>query len=219
MLRIFLNSASGRGHLLATKWRALPFIGFVIAVALLCTSCGALTQAPTRIQAVGASGAQGNQAVPQKGDANFPADGSARLGEHDDQTAADQADDAASHLRALDPADPANLPLFREALSDEDPSLKEAAIQVLAGQGGPAALDLLGEAFHNSDPALKLTVIENIGSIPEAFALLQEASQDVDAVVREAAQRSLDLQADLVSVPVPAAGPEPPPTPVDHPYP
>jgi len=318
MLRTFLDSASGRDDLLAAKWRAFPFAAFVIALVLLCTSCGAFAQVPTRvewrqgllsvraeaaplsevlqevstqtgieffgldelqkqisvhfsnvplgtglqmllvrmdygiigdqccprtmrvvvlgrralssgIQAVGepttlgdkgladadASGAQGNQAVPRKGDANFAADGSAGLGEHDDQTAAEQADDAAANLQVIDPADPANLPVFRQALNDKDTALKEGAIQALAGQGDPAALELLGEAFHNSDPAVRLTVIENIGSIPEAFPLLREASRDADALVREAAQQALDLQAG--SVPVPAAGPGPLPAPGRHP--
>jgi hypothetical protein len=183
---------------------------------LFCTSCGALTQVPTRIQAVGkptklgdkgladadASGAQGNEAVRQKEDANFPADESAGLGEHDDQTAVEQADDAVADLQAIDPDDPAKLPVFRQALSDKDPTVKEAAIQALAGQGGPAALDLLREAFHNSDPAVKLMVIENIGSIPEAFPFLREASQDADASVREAAQHWLDLRAGSVPDPV-----------------
>jgi hypothetical protein len=171
---------------------------------------------PTRIQAVGeptklgdkglagadASGAQGNEAVPQKEDANFPAEESAGLGEHDDQTAVEQADNAVADLQAIDPDDPANLPVFRQALSDKVPIVKEAAIQALAGQGGPAALDLLREAFHDSDPALKLMVIENIGSIPEAFPFLREASQDADASVREAAQRWLDLRAGSVPGPV-----------------
>lgn len=166
---------------------------------------------------VAASGAQGNEVVPQKGEANLPADGSAGLGEHDDQAAAEQADDAAENLQAIDPADPANLPVFRQALGDKDPELKEVAIQALAGEGGPAALDLLREAFHNSDPAVRLMVIENVGSIPEAFPFLQEASRDPDASVREAAQRWLDLQAGIVPDPVPATSPGPLPAPGRHP--
>jgi hypothetical protein len=291
--------------LLAAKWRASPFTGFIIALVLFCISCNAFTQVPTRvewrqgllsvhaeaaplsevlqevstqtgieflgldklqkqisvhfsnvplgaglqmllvpvdygiigdpccprtmrvvvferralptrIQAVGeptklgdkgladadASGAQGNEAVPQKEDANFPAEESAGLGEHDDQTAVEQADDAVADLQAIDPDDPAKLPVFRQALSDKDPTVKEAAIQALAGQGGPAALDLLREAFHNSDPAVKFMVIENIDSIPEAFPFLREASQDADASVREAAQHWLDLRAGSVPDPV-----------------
>lgn len=238
MLSTFLHSASGGADLLAAKWRVLSFTGFVIAPVLFCTSCGALTQVPARveslsspIQAVGeppkrgdkglasadTSGAQGNEAVPQKGDANFAADGSEGLGERDDQKAAEQADDAVADLQALDPADPANLPAFRQALSDKDPTLKEVAIQALAGEGGPETLDLLREAFHNSDPAVRLMVIENVGSMPEAFPFLQEASRDADASVREAAQRWLDLQSGIVPDPVPAAGPGPLPTPDRHP--
>ena len=238
MLRTSLHSASGGAELSAAKWRVLSFTGFVIAPVLFCTSCGALTQVPagveslsSPIQAAGeppkrgdnglasadASGAQGNEAAPQKGDANFAADGSAGMGEQDDQTAAEQADDVAANLQAIDPADPANLPAFRQALTDKDPTLKEVAIQALAGEGGPAALDLLREAFHNSDPAVRLMVIENVGSIPEAFPFLQEASRDADTLVREAAQRWLDLQAGFVPDPVPAAGPGPLPTPGRHP--
>jgi HEAT repeat protein len=171
---------------------------------------------PTRIHSVGeptklgdkglagadASGAQGNEEVPQKEDENFPTDNSTGVGEHDDQTTVEQTDNAVTNLQAIDPDDPANLPVFRQALSDKVPIVKEAAIRALAGHGGPAALDLLRDAFHNSDPAVKLMVIENIVSIPEAFSFLREGSQDADASVREAAQHWLDLRADSVPDPV-----------------
>jgi len=160
-----------------------------------------------RIQAVGGStkledkgladadgsGAQRNEVVLQKEEANFTADGSPGLKEHDDRTAAEHAGDAVADLQAIDPADPANLPVFRQALNAGDPTLKEVAIQALSGEGGPAALGLLLETFHNADPAVRLMVIENIGSNPAAIPILWEASLDTDASVREAAQQGLQM--------------------------
>jgi hypothetical protein len=228
MLRTFLHSALRRTDLLAAK---LQFSGFVIAFVLFCTSCGSLTQqGPAPAQAVGeptkfvetaltdadTSGAPENQAAPQEGDASFAADGSAGTGEVDDQTAAEQTNETATNLQVIDAGDPANLPVFRQAISDKDPTMREAAIQALAGQG-PAALDLLREAYQDSDPAVRLMVIENIGSIPEALGILQEAIGDVDVSVRQAAQRALDFQANSVALPAPEAGPEPLQVPGDHP--
>jgi HEAT repeat protein len=215
MLKTFLQTAPGKTDLSAAK---LVFRGFVIALVLCCTSCGSLNQEATRTEAAGEpaklvekavaesdnAGAHGNRAKQQEADA-LAAEASAGAGEVD-QTAAEQTDDAGANLQVIDAGDPANLPVFRQAINDKDPAMREAAVQALAGQG-PVSLDLLREAFQDSDPKMRLMVVESIGSVPEASVILQEASGDADAAVREAAQRALDLQASS-TVPVPEAPPE-----------
>ena len=212
MLTTFLQRAAGKTDLSTGR---LPFSGFLIALVLYCTSCGALNQEATPTEAgnepakfaekaVAGSDNAGARMKQQEADA-LAAEASSRTGEID-QTAAEQTDDARANLQVIDAGDPANLPVFRRAINDKDPAMREAAIQALAGQG-PVSLDLLREAFQDSDPKMRLMVVESIGSVPEASVILQEASGDADAAVREAAQRALDLQASS-TVPVPEAPPE-----------
>ena len=80
-----------------------------------------------------------------------------------------------------------DLSVLGQALGQEDPVAKQAAIQALAERGGSEAMDLLRQAFRHSDSALKMMVLETIGSTPDALPLLREASQDSNESVREAA--------------------------------
>src|ERR1700738_2042106 len=211
MLRTFLQRAPGKTDLSTGR---LSFSGFLIALALYCTSCGSLNQEATRTQAAGEPAKLVEKAVAESDNAGAPmkqqeagalaAEASSGTGEVD-QTAAEQTDDAGANLQVIDAGDPASLPVFRQAINDKDPAMRAAAIQALAGQG-PVSLDLLREAFQDSDPKMRVMVVENIGSVPEASVILQEASGDADAAVREAAQRALDLQASS-TVPVSEAPP------------
>lgn len=85
----------------------------------------------------------------------------------------------------LDPT--TNLSVLGRALGDKRTDVQEAAIRALAERGGLASLDLLQKAFRESDSEAKMALIENIGSTVEVLPLLQEASQDSDKAIRDAA--------------------------------
>jgi HEAT repeat protein len=83
------------------------------------------------------------------------------------------------------PVDPGSaLSALRGALADKDASVKAAAIQALATQGGAEATALLRQALHDSDPSERLLVIQSVAQTAEGLPLLQEASSDMDEAVR-----------------------------------
>jgi hypothetical protein len=89
-------------------------------------------------------------------------------------------------------ADPgAVLAAFRSALSDKDTTVKEYAIQALAGRGTSDSVELLRQAFSDPDPEVRLLVLETLAQNPEATDLLQSALSDPDESVRNAAAEVL----------------------------
>jgi hypothetical protein len=78
----------------------------------------------------------------------------------------------------------ATLARFREALADEVMNVKEQAIRVVAAQGGADAPDALRQTFHAADRPLKVMILESAAQQEEGLALLREATEDTDEVVR-----------------------------------
>lgn len=100
-------------------------------------------------------------------------------------------DDTGARVQAIQlvgevfPVDPGSaLSVLRGALADQDSSVKAAAIQALATQGGAEAMSLLRVALHDSDPSERLIVIQSVAQTAEGLPLLQEASSDPDEAVR-----------------------------------
>jgi HEAT repeat protein len=78
-----------------------------------------------------------------------------------------------------------------QALSEEDVSVKDYAIQALARRGGSQEMDLLRQAMTDPDPAVRLMVLESVGQETEGLPLVQQAVNDSDPSVSSAASQLL----------------------------
>ncbi len=109
-----------------------------------------------------------------------------------------KSDQPALRLQALELLDQSDLAdndtvvsAMGQALSADDPSIKDYAIQALARRGGAQEMDLLRQAMGDPDPAVRLMVLESVGQEPEALPLLQQAVNDSDPSVSAAASQLL----------------------------
>ncbi len=80
---------------------------------------------------------------------------------------------------------------LREALSDQDATLRDYAIQALGRQASPEALDALRQQFESGDTATRLSVLEAVSQRSDARSLIQEAANDPDQGVRTMASELL----------------------------
>lgn len=99
--------------------------------------------------------------------------------------------DGVARLRALqfmeqDSAIDENLVMssLREALNDQDNTLRDYAIQALGRQSGSESLDALRQEFENGEASVRLSVLEAVSQRPDSKALIQQAASDPDQAVR-----------------------------------
>jgi HEAT repeats len=83
------------------------------------------------------------------------------------------------------------LSALRQALSDQDPTLRDYAMQALGRQGSAEALTALQQQFEAGDAAIRLSVLEAVSQRADAGALIQQAANDPDQRVRTLAAQLL----------------------------
>lgn len=103
----------------------------------------------------------------------------------------------------IDPA--ASLGVLRDTLNDQDPTLRDYAIQSLGRRAGSEPIDILRQLFNDGDASVRLSVVESVGQRDDARPLLQQASADPDQAVSSLANELLGNTA-----PQPDSGPNPP---------
>jgi HEAT repeats len=106
---------------------------------------------------------------------------------------------------------------LREALNDQDSSLRDYSIQALGRQNSPEALDALRQQFESGDAAMRLSVLEAVSQRSDAKSLIQQASNDPDQGVRSMANELLQSGSPQQPQPeiqpsAPAQAPQPPET-------
>jgi len=84
---------------------------------------------------------------------------------------------------------------LREALNDQDGSLRDYAIQALGHHPGPESLDLLRQVFNEGDAAQRLSVLESVSQRADARAIIQQAASDPDQAVSGLATELLNNSA------------------------
>lgn len=80
---------------------------------------------------------------------------------------------------------------LREALNDQDNTLRDYAIQALGRESNPEALDALRQQFDAGDSATRLSVLEAISQRSDARSIIQQATNDPDQSVRTMASELL----------------------------
>lgn len=122
-----------------------------------------------------------------------------RQGAIDILLSAAKSDQSGQRLEALQRLDQSGLadqatvlPLLREALGDQDPSIRGYAVQSLAARGGADVMSYLRQALRDQDPSVRLMVIGNVAQKDEGLPLLQEALSDPDESVRTSASTLLE---------------------------
>ncbi|HEY6293859.1 MAG TPA: HEAT repeat domain-containing protein [Terriglobia bacterium] len=72
---------------------------------------------------------------------------------------------------------------LRDALNDQDSSLRDYAVQAIGRHPGSESIDLLHQVFNDGDAAQRLSVLESISQRTDAKAIIQQAASDPDQAV------------------------------------
>ena len=99
--------------------------------------------------------------------------------------------------------DPALMPIFRDALADADPRVREAALEAFAGRDVKDLVERLSPLARDADPLVRLRLARVLADTVDPFVsgTLVVLSRDVDMFVREAAVFGLEKQTGPTVVP------------------
>ena len=84
---------------------------------------------------------------------------------------------------------------LRDALNDQDSTMRDYAVQAIGRHPGPESIDVLRQVFNDGDAAERLSVLEAVSQRSDAKAILQQAISDPDQAVSGLATELLNNSA------------------------
>jgi HEAT repeat protein len=103
------------------------------------------------------------------------------------------------------------LPVLTQALSDEDPEVRMAAIQALSEFSEETPIESLGVALGDEDAEIRFEALSIVAELSDERAqpLISQALDDPDEDVRSLAEGLADMEDIYEPVPAPAVEPLP----------